>query len=131
MARSTKDRSFDILSSIGSSLDLLDELWDTNLLDQDRTFQSQINRILYELLCYSDFSAYLIDHKHLKSITNIPKLSPTHFVSNILYHHRCSWIILFCLEKLNCIVLCLLIFHFQSTLRFSQENFWNLQGFFT
>ena len=34
----------------------------------------------------------LMTHQHLKSVTNIPK-SPTHFVSNIRYQHRCSRII--------------------------------------
>ena len=37
-----------------------------------------------------DFWVYNIGHQHLKSVTNIPKLSPTHFVSNIRQQHRCS-----------------------------------------
>ena len=54
MARSTKDRSFDILSAIGSSLDLLDELWDT-------IFSIKIERSNHKLLeFYMNYFATVI-----------------------------------------------------------------------
>ena len=36
---------------------------------------------------------YLIDHQHLKSCTDLPKLSSTQFVFNIRRQHRCNLIL--------------------------------------
>ena len=40
-------------------------------------------------LCWWFFSMYEIGRQHLKSVTNIFNLSPTHVVSNICHQYRC------------------------------------------
>ena len=47
--------------------------------------------ILVTFLMLVSFLMWLIDNQHLKSVTCISKLSPTHFVTNTFCHqHRCS-----------------------------------------
>jgi len=60
----------------------------------NQTYQYQIKHRIPELpKHYSDNEvSFYLNHtvKKAKTVTNISKLSPTHFVSNIRHQHRCS-----------------------------------------